>query len=163
MQFQQIDRSDAEKVYAAVYNVSGATQSAGNALYYIVASGDGISVSNAGTTRQWAFAGIAKDAIADSAYGRVQVYGQCSAYVVLSDTGVSGVPGDQLDAVNSQAYLQTFSAPDHFTLANIASSAGVLTWNGGNPWNHAVLMGYYSAAASANSTVQLTSIFVRAL
>ena len=163
MQFQQIDRSDAEKVYAAVYNVSGATQSAGAALYFIVASGDGISVSNAGTTRKWTFAGINKASLADSTYGRAQVYGLCSAYVVLSDTGVSGVPGDQLDAVDSQAYLQTFSASDHFSLTTIASSAGTFASTLGNAWNYVTLMGYYSTAASANTTATLISAFVRAL
>lgn len=161
MQFQQLNRSDAEKVYAAVYNVSGATLSAGAAAYYIVASGDGISVSNAGSTRKWAFAGIIKDAISDSGYGRAQVYGACSAYMVLDTTSVSAVPGDQLVAVNSQTYLKNADATDLFTFTAVSSAA--LTWSGGDPWNFVTLMDTYASAASANSTAALKAVFVRAL
>lgn len=157
MQFQQIDRSDAEKVYAAVYNVSGGTLSAGAAAYHIVSSGDGISVSNAGTTRSWAFAGIIKDAIADSAYGRAQVYGFCSAYMVLNSSTVSAVPGTQLVAVNSKDYLADYAS------ANIFTAVSSATWTGGSPWNFVTLMDTYASAASANSTAALKSVFVRAL
>ena len=161
MQFQQIDRSDAEKVYAAVYNVSGGTLSAGAAAYFIVASGDGISVSNAGTTRKWSFAGIIKDALADSAYGRAQVYGACSAYMVLDDSAISAVPGNQLVAVNSNTYLKNASSADLFTFTAVSSAA--FTWAGGDPWNFVTLMDTYASAASANSTAALKAVFVRAL
>lgn len=161
MQFQQVDRNDPEKVYAAIYNVSGATLSAGAAAYHIVASADGLSVSNCGTTRKWGFAGIVKDATSDSSYGRAQVYGFCSAYIVLGDSTVSGAAGDQLTAAYSQTYLKTTSTAGLFTF--VAASSATFTWSAGNPWNYAVLMDTYASAASANSTAALKSIFVKAM
>ncbi len=161
MLFQQINRSDAEKVYAAIYNVSGGALSAGAAAYYVVTSGDGISVSNAGTIRKWAFAGIVKDAISDSEYGRAQVYGNCSAYMVLDDSTISATPGNQLVAVNSQAYLKNASSADLFTF--VAASSATFTWTGGDPFNFVTLMDTYASAASANSTAALKAVFVRAM
>lgn len=161
MQFQQLDRSDPEKVYAAIYNVSGGTLSAGAAAYYVVSSGDGISVSNAGTIRKWAFAGIVKAALSDSSYGRAQVYGICSAYMVLDTTSVSATPGNQLVCVNSADYLKNASSADLFTFTAVSSAA--FTWSGGDPWNYVTLMDTYASAASANSTPALKSVFVRAL
>ncbi len=158
MQFQQIDRSDAEKVYAAIYNVAGATLSAGAAAYFVVASPDGISVSNAGSSRKWGFAGIVKDALADSTYGRAQVYGLCSAYMVLNSSAVSAVPGQQLDAVSSQTYLKDFTPSDYF-LSGALSGANVTP----NGWNFVTLMDTYASGASTNSTAVLRSVFVRAM
>lgn len=158
MQFQQIDRSDPEKVYAAIYNVAGATLSAGAAAYFVVASGDGISVSNAGSTRKWGFAGIVKSALADSTYGRAQVYGFCSAYMVLNSSAVSAVPGQQLDAVASATHLKDFTASDYY-LSGALSAANTTP----NPWNFVTLMDTYASGASTNSTAALKSVFVRAL
>lgn len=156
MQFQEINRDNPEKVYAAVYNTSGATMSLGACAYFIVASGDGISVSNAGTTRKFTFAGILPAALSDSTYGRVQRYGICSAYMVLNSTAVSAVPGKQLDAVASADYLKDFTVSDYFL-------SGALSGTGqGNPWNHVTLMDTYASAASANSTPALKTVFVRA-
>lgn len=163
MQFSQINGGpiqDPEKVYAAVRNVSGATQSLGAAVYNVVTSPDGISVSNAGTTRKWAFAGILPAALSDSSYGRAQVYGICSAYMVLADTGASATPGDQLNAVNSQAYLKATTATDLFTF--VAVSSATFTWSGGNPWNFVTLMDTYASGASTDSTPALKTVFVRA-
>lgn len=156
MQFQQLDRSDPEKVYAAIYNVSGATLSAGAAAYFIVDSGDGISVSNAGTVRKYAFAGIVPSALSDSTYGRAQVYGICSAYMVLNSTAVSATPGKQLDAVNSATYLKDFTVSDYFLSGALSGTSQ------GNPWNFVTLMDTFASAASANSTPALKTVFVRA-
>ncbi len=158
MQFQQIDRTDAEKVYAAIYNVAGATLSAGAAAYFVVTTPDGISVSNAGTIRKWGFAGIVKDALADSTYGRAQVYGLCSAYMVLNSSAVSAVPGQQLDAVGSATYLKDFTPSDYF-LSGALSGANTTP----NGWNFVTLMDTYASGASANSTAALKSVFVRAM
>lgn len=163
MQFSQLNGgplTDAEKVYAAVRNVSGATQSLGAAVYHVVASPDGISVSNAGTTRKWAFAGILPAALSNSSYGRAQVYGICSAYMVLSATAVSATPGVQLNAVASQAYLADTSNAALFTF--VAVSSATFTWTGGNPWNFVTLMDTYASGASANTTPALKTVFVRA-
>lgn len=160
MQFSQLNGgplTDAEKVYAAVRNISGATMSAGAAAYFVVTSPDGISVSNAGTTRKYTFAGILPSALSDSSYGRAQVYGICSAYMVLNSTAVSAVPGKQLDAVASADYLKDFTVSDYFL-------SGALSGTGqGNPWNHVTLMDTFASAASANSTPALKTVFVKAL
>ncbi len=161
MQFQQLNRTDPEKVYAAVRNVAGATMSAGAAAYFVVASGDGISVSNAGTTRKWGFAGILNSALSDSSYGRAQVHGYCSAYMVLSATAVSATPGTQLNAVASQNYLADTSAAGLFTF--VAASSATFVWSGGNPWNYVTLMDTYASGASANTTPALKSVFVKCM
>lgn len=159
MQFSDINGgplTDAEKVYAAVRNVSGATMSLGAAAYFVVASPDGISVSNAGTTRKTTFAGILPAALSDSAYGRAQVYGICSAYMVLNSTAVSATPGKQLDAVGSADYLKDFTVSDYFLSGALSGT------NQGNPWNHVTLMDTFASAAGANSTPALKTVFVRA-
>lgn len=161
MQIQQLDRSDPEKVYAAVRNVAGATQSAGAAVYFVVASADGISVSNAGTTRKWGFAGILKSALADSSYGRAQVYGYCSAYMLLSSSTVSAAAGTQLNAVNSQNYLKATSDGQLFSF--VAVSTAAFTWTGGNPFNYVTLMETVDSAAALSNTPALKAAFVRAM
>ncbi len=160
MQFSQLNGGplgDAEKVYAAVRNVAGATLSAGAAAFFVVTTPDGISVSNCGSkTRKYAFAGVLPVALADSAYGRAQVYGIGSAYMVLSSTAVSAVPGQQLDTVDSAAYLKDFIVSDYFLSGALSGTAQ------GNPWNFVTLMDTYASAASANSTPLLKSVFIRA-
>lgn len=162
MQFQHIDRSDPEKAYAAVKNVSGGTLSAGAAVFYDVAAAtaDGISVSNAGTTRKWAFAGILPAALSNSSYGRAQVYGICSAYMVLNATGVSAVAGQQLDAVNSATYLKDYTASDYYAFTAVSSAALSITL--GNPWNFVTLM---DTVVSSNgySAAHSFQVFVRAI
>lgn len=159
MQFEQLNGgplTDAEKVYAAVRNISGGTLSAGAAAFFVVASPDGISVSNAGTSRKWTFAGILPAAITDSAYGRAQVYGIGSAYVVLNDSSVSAIAGQQCNVVNSAAYLKDYVAADVFTAVSSA------VWSGGNPWNHVTLMSAIASGVAA-SAPQLKPVFIRAL
>lgn len=151
MQFQQIDRSDPEKVYAAVYNISGSTLSAGAAAYFVASSGDGISVSGAQSVNKYLFAGIVKDAIANSKYGRVQVYGYCSAYLGLASSAVSVAAGCQLDAVASATYLTAY--------APIAGSSGTIA----NPWNFVTMTDAYASTAAMSTTPQLVGVFVRAL
>lgn len=160
MQFSELNGgplTDPEKIYAAVRNVSGGTMSLGAAAYFIVASADGISVSNAGTTRKFAFAGILPAALSDSSYGRAQVFGICSAYLVLNASSVSAVPGKQLDAVASADYLKDFTVSDYFL-------SGALSGTGqGNPWNHVTLMDTLASAATATATPALKTVFVRAI
>jgi hypothetical protein len=151
MQFQTLNRSDAEKIYAAVYNISGSTLSAGAAAYFVATSGDGISVSGAQTYNKYLFAGIVKSAIADSKYGRVQVYGYCSAYLGLAGSVASVAQGTQLDAVTSQTYLTSYAA--------IAGSSATIA----NPWNFVTLTDTYASVAAMSTTPQLVGVFVRAL
>lgn len=152
MQFSQLNRSDTEKVFIVCQNVAGATLSAGAAVFFTnpVTGGDATTtkVSGARTSMGMLFAGVLPSALSDSSYGLVQVYGLASCYIVLSDTGASAVPGDQLIAVNSQTYLVDFSAIS--TPTNQAQ-------------NFCTLMDFYSAAAAGNTTPALKSVLVRAL
>ena len=151
MQFQQIDRSDPEKVFVAIYNVSGGTLSAGAAAFYNAVTNDGVSVSAGTAINKYLFAGIVKDALSDSTYGRAQVYGICSAYIGLGSSTVSAAAGTQLDTVTSATYLSTYIP--------IAGSSATV----GNPWNFATLVAGFDSAAVMSNTPQLKSVFIRAL
>lgn len=151
MQFQHIDARDPEKAYAAIKNISGSTLSAGAAAFYDAVTGDGISVSAGTAINKYTFAGIVAADLSNSSYGRAQVYGVCSAYMVLNSTSVSATPGQQLDSVASQVYLKPYSP--------IAGSSSTID----NPWNFVTLMDTYASAASAQSTAALKTVFVRAL
>lgn len=154
MLLQKINRTDAEKVYIIVQNISGAALSAGKAVYFdssdTSAGANGIAVSGAMTNKKYLFAGITKNAINDDAYGLVQVYGTCSAYVKCSASSVSIAAGAQLDAVTSSTYLQPYSA--------IAGSSSTID----NPWNFVTLV--EAVASAADCSIQtLRHVFVRAL
>ncbi len=151
MQFQQLDRNDAEKVYAAVYNISGGTLSAGAAAFFNAATADGISVSAGTAINKYLFAGIVKDALADSTYGRAQVYGACSAYIGLGSSATSVAAGAQLDTVTSATYLTAY--------VPLRGSSTAID----NPWNFVTNMASFDSAAAMSNTPQLKTVFVRAL
>lgn len=151
MEFQQIDRSDAEKVYAAVYNVSGGTLSAGAAAFFDAATADGISVSAGTAINKYLFAGIVKAALSDSTYGRAQVYGACSAYIGLASSATSVAAGAQLDSVTSATYLTAY--------VPLRGSSTAID----NPWNFVTNMASFDSAAAMSNTPQLKTVFVRAM
>lgn len=152
-----INQSSPEKEFILCKNVSGATQSLGAALYFDTASAtDGFAVSGARTGQKYLFAGINAQVLSNNSKGLIQTYGICSAYMVLASTAVSAVPGNQLDAVTSQTYLQDF----HGTAIIGSSAATNVTID--NPWNFVTMMDTFASAASANSTPTLKTVFVRA-
>lgn len=143
----KINQKSPEKEFILAKNVSGATLSAGAAVYFDYADvTDGYAVSGSGTSHSFLFAGIAKDAIADDAKGLVQTYGICSAYVQWS--GALTV-GQQLDTVASATHLTSFTPVSATSLVPTVA----------NPWNFVAVM---SAAASGISTATLEVVFVRA-
>ena len=150
MQKQTLNLADAEKVFVACRNISGATMSAGAAAFWDCASAiaGANGVSGAVTGKKHLFAGAIKTALADSSYGLVQCYGPGRIYMVLSDTGASAVPGDPLIAVTSQTYLVDFSG------TSLVPTAGE---------NYVTLMDYYSAAAGGQSAPLSKSVFIRAM
>ncbi len=86
MLFQRVNRTDAEKVFVAVYNASGGAFSVGQALQWDVGtSADGIRVTTPATAGLSAFAGLAQGAIANGTYGLAQVYGYNSTASVKPD------------------------------------------------------------------------------
>ena len=106
MLFQRINRTDAEKVFVVLYNVAGATVSAGGAVGLdIGASADGVRATVVTTALLNAFAGIAAEAIVDSAYGKVQVYGYNSAAYVTNLTDVVITSGSSLGLKDAVTYL----------------------------------------------------------
>jgi hypothetical protein len=112
MMFQRIQREDPEKFVTVVYNVAGATITAGYPSCWDTSTADGIRVTKPATANLSSLAGLAIDSILDSSYGRVQVYGyKASAY--MSNSGTTAVAaGDIMIPVNAQWYLERSAAAD---------------------------------------------------
>ena len=99
MLFQRINRTDAEKVFMIVQNVSGSTATQGYGLVLDVSANvDGVRVTQASATDLQAFIGAADSDIADNAFGLVQVYGYRTDLFIYSSAG-SSVAGDNLTVV----------------------------------------------------------------
>ena len=99
MLFQRINRTDAEKIFMIVQNVSGSTATQGyNVVLDVSASVDGVRVTQASSTDLQAYIGCADSDIADDAYGLVQVYGYRTDLFIYSSAG-SSVAGDNLTVV----------------------------------------------------------------
>jgi hypothetical protein len=136
MLLQQLNRSDAEKVFIICRNTSGATIAANIPVYFETdAVTDGNAVSEMVTLGNFLLAGINDASIADDAYGLVQCYGyRTSAVVSAVVSSYSIVPGTPLVGVAGAAYLaygSFLSTPvmtDYdnqvFSMETIASAAG---------------------------------------
>jgi hypothetical protein len=139
MLFQQLNRSDAEKVFISVRNTSGDTLSAGVPVFFEHdAVTDGNAVSQASATEQFClFAGITDASIEDDAYGLAQVYGyRQSAYVSACSAGSE--VGLALIPVAGQDYLTDSTSSGRFdwnfvnlmeTVGASAGYSGVRNWN----------------------------------
>jgi hypothetical protein len=99
MIFKRISRTDAEKAYIVVKNVSGSTITAGySAVFDVSASVDGVRVTQASAADLQAFAGVADADLANNEYGLLQVYGYRASAYIWSSTG-SSAAGDILGPV----------------------------------------------------------------
>ncbi|WP_286818758.1 hypothetical protein [Desulfobacter sp. UBA2225] len=97
MLFKSASRSDAEKVFVVVKNVSGGTLTGGYSCVWDTSTADGVRVTQNAATTLTLFAGVADADIANNGYGLIQVYGyRSSAYISYSS--VSIVIGDALGA-----------------------------------------------------------------
>jgi hypothetical protein len=157
MLFQQLNRTDAEKVFIIVKNTSGGTIAANCPVYFETREqSDGLCVSQMEANGNLLFAGINDASLADDGFGLVQVYGHRTS-AVYGAVGSSFVlaPGSRLIGVDGAAYLTTGSC----------LSAGMTT--------EALLQSYtdnfvISMETTLNSTI-LTSgtgnavVFIRAL
>lgn len=145
MIFAQLNRSDAEKVFIAVRNISGAALSAGAAVEWdvtTVTDGNSVTASKSGSLAGL-FAGITNAAMDDSAYGLIQVYGfRTSAYVSAASAG--NPVGQWLQPISGILTDATISA------------AGV------SGFHHVVLMETVGAGAG-ESAVTNRPVFIRAL
>lgn len=112
LMFQRINRSDAEQIFAAVYNVMGATQTAGYSMVLDTSTFDGLRVTKPATATLSLFMGVANKDIADSSYGIAQIYGYRQSAFVTNDTSQAIAAGDILIPVNAQSYLKWSAASD---------------------------------------------------
>lgn len=146
MQFQALSRSDSEKIFIGVRNISAATVSAGAPVEWDVVSvtdGNSVSALRSGTLAGL-FAGISDAAMTDSAYGRIQVYGfRTSAYVSAASAG--NVPGTWLGA--------GFAG----VLTDLTTSAA-----GVSGYHSVCLMETVAAAAGSSATAQY-NVMIRAM
>ncbi len=155
MRFQQLNREDGDKVYAAIRNVSGATLSAGAAAFMDGSTIDGNAVSGARTNRTFLFKGVVNAELSDSSYGEAVVHGIASAYYCPGSSAISAVAGAQLVAVTSQTYL----SKDPGTVVVGSSSAYTI----GTNWPFVTLAEDVASAAALSNTPALKKVFVRAL
>lgn len=112
MQFQRINRTDAEKVFAIYQNVAGATITANYPAVWDTSTADGVRVSKPATAALSLFVGLANADIADSAYGLFQLYGYRASGYVTNSTNQAIAAGDILIPVNAQWYLNRSAASD---------------------------------------------------
>ena len=117
MIFQRVNRTDPERVFVVMRNNEGAAMIKDQTCQLELASAsvDGVRVRDMDTGNLHAFIGIVDAAIADGAYGLVQVYGYRSTSVVLTtdtsiDTGVALVPVAGQDYLVSSATVLTSTA-----------------------------------------------------
>lgn len=112
LMFQRINRGDPEQIYAACYNVTGATQTAGYAIVLDTSTFDGVRVTKPATATLSLLYGCANKDIADSSYGIAQIYGYRASAFVTNDTSQAIAAGDILIPVNAQSYLTRSAASD---------------------------------------------------
>lgn len=108
MIFKRVNRSEPEQVFIVVLANEGAALNKDQTVQWETASAsvDGVRVRDMDTGNLWAFAGVVDAAIADGAYGLIQIYGYRSTSSILTtDTSIdTGVP---LKVVAGQDYFQT--------------------------------------------------------
>ena len=129
MLFKRINRTSAEQVFA-VFQANEASIAADDvvALELTAASVDGVKVVQPNTSELTVTVGVADAAIANGAYGLVQIYGYRSTSRI-NTTGASLTPGMGLVAVAGQDYLETASlanvvALPSFVILESAASTG---------------------------------------
>lgn len=115
MLFQRIQRSDSETVFTIVYNIAGssATITAGYACVWSIASTvDGVAVAKPASATLSCLVGIAAADIANSAYGKVQVYGYKASAWVYNNNTTAIAAGDILIPMDSAWHLGWSSVGD---------------------------------------------------
>lgn len=112
MQFQRINREDADRVFSVFYNVAGATITAGYPACWDTSTADGVRVTKPATANLSLVVGLAVDSILDSSYGKFQVYGYKASGWVINATAQTLAAGDILIPVNAQWYLNFSAASD---------------------------------------------------
>ena len=148
MRFQRVNRSDADKVFINVRNISGAAVSAHVPVEWdVVSATDGNSVTACKSgSLAGLFVGVLNKALSDSSYGECQVYGfRQSAYISRASAGV--VVGSFLKPVG--AYF------DDVTMSAATTSGHIFV----------TLMETITASAAYSSAAQVytSNVFIRAM
>ena len=122
MIFQRVNRTDPERVFLVMRNNEGAAMIKDQTCQLELASAsiDGVRIRDMDTANEHSFIGIVDAAIADGAYGLVQVYGYRSTSIILT-TNTSITTGVVLVPVAAQDYLVS-SATTLVSTANYTRS-----------------------------------------
>lgn len=111
MIFKRLNRTDPEQVFIVVLANEGSALTINQNVQWEVASAsvDGVRVRQSDTGNLWAYAGVVDAAIADGAYGLIQVYGYRSGSIVFQ-TNTSQDTGQPLVPVAGQNYFSTVAS-----------------------------------------------------
>ena len=103
MRIQQLNKSDPEKIFLAIRNMSGATMTAhGAACLDCATTVDGVSAIEPATGSLGGWVGIIDRDIANTGYGKVQAWGyRASVLLSTQDDDTTVNIGDAVFAVNS--------------------------------------------------------------
>ena len=148
MRFQRVNREQGDKVFVNGRNVSGATVSAHVPVEIdcvVATAGNAFTACKSGSL-SGLFLGITDQALADSSYGEVQVYGfRQSAYISRASAGV--VVGSYLQPVG--AYF------DNVTMSAATTSGAIMV----------TLLETITASAAYSSAAQIytSNVFIRAM
>lgn len=116
MLLQRVNRSDAERVFVAIYNATGGAVAAGDALTLDhVTTPDGVRAIKP-TSANLNLVGLAASAMADGAYGLAQAYGLCTFASVIPDVTTAQAAGITLMPTNAS-----------FNLGGVAAKTAVST------------------------------------
>lgn len=112
MLIQQLNRTDAEKVFGAFKNISGSSMAADIPAFLDTGTPDGNRITSAPAAGANQFVvGLVDSAISNNDFGLVQTYGYRATSSVFR-TNTSIAIGAKLAPVASQSYLATFAAGD---------------------------------------------------
>lgn len=148
MLFKQSSRTDPEQIFIVCRNTSGAAISANVPVQYEVdAVSDGNAVSACVAAEMALFAGITDAAMADDAYGLVQVYGyRASAWCSAAGISAGHAAGAPLIPTTGELYFET-------TTSSAVAASGFKFVN----------LFEAIAASAAYSTIRQWKVFIRAL
>lgn len=107
----QATLAQSEAVFGVFKNSTGGTTAIDSVVSLSLSTPDGIKYIQPTTASLNVVLGVADAAIADSAYGFVQLYGyRATSKLLLTDT--SQAAGAKLSPVNAQDYLSSIAAGD---------------------------------------------------
>lgn len=155
MIFKRLNRTDPESVFIVARNSEGSTLTADSMCAWEMASAsiDGVRVRQPDTSHLGSITGIVDAAIADGAYGLVQVYGYRSTSRVFQ-TNTSQDTGAFMEASLGAAHLSSYASSETFASATTAS----VTHRPG-PF---FILGESIASSAASATIS-AKVFIRCL